>query len=91
MRQVTDFITTYGMKTLFLKSTEMVRGSDQKDVSTYLKNVGYNPETVPFLPVASFHGDNIAKKSEKMSWYTGPTLLEQLDLFKAPENQQTFL
>ena len=41
MRQVTDFITTYGMKTLFLKPTEMVRGSKKakelaEDITRYL-------------------------------------------------------
>ena len=41
MRQVTDFITTYGMKTLFLKPTEMVRGSKkakelEEDITSYL-------------------------------------------------------
>jgi len=30
-------------------------------------------------------GDNIVKKSTNMAWYTGPTIREQLDLFKEPE------
>ena len=31
------------------------------------------------LPVAAWAGDNIATRSEKLSWYGGPTVLETLD------------
>jgi len=54
-------------------------------VSELLKSVGYNPEEVAFIPVASLVGDNVAKKSENMPWYTGKILLEQLDELKEPE------
>ncbi len=57
----------------------------KKDVSSYLKNVGYKVEQVQFIPTASFLGENIVKKSDKMSWYAGPTLVQQLDLFTPPE------
>ena len=30
-------------------------------------------------------GDNIFKKSDKMAWYKGPTIFEQLDLFDEPK------
>jgi elongation factor 1-alpha len=54
-------------------------------VSNLIKMVGYNPDNVPFIAASAFKGDNIAKKSENMSWYKGPTLLEQLDIFVEPE------
>jgi len=54
-------------------------------VSELLKSVGYNPDETPFIPVASLVGDNVAKKSENMSWYDGKILLEQLDELKEPE------
>ncbi|MEA2038174.1 MAG: translation elongation factor EF-1 subunit alpha [Nanoarchaeota archaeon] len=57
----------------------------KEDVSTLLKTVGYKPEEISFIPVASLVGDNVAKKSENMAWYTGKTLLETLDTLKAPE------
>ncbi len=57
----------------------------KEDVINELKGVGYKPETVTFLAVASLHGDNVAKKSEKMAWYKGPTVLEDLDNFSLPE------
>ena len=55
------------------------------DMTTLLKSVGYNPDEVPFIAASAFEGDNIVKKSENMAWYKGPTLREQLDLFKEPE------
>lgn len=55
------------------------------DVSAILKQAGYNPDTMTFLAISGFNGDNVAKKSAKMPWYKGSTVLEQLDLFKAPE------
>ena len=57
----------------------------KKDVQALLKSVGYKSEDVPFIPTASLVGDNIVTKSKNMSWYTGKTLLEQLDELKAPD------
>jgi len=55
------------------------------DVETLLKSIGYKPEEIPFVPMASLPGDNVVKKSDKLSWYTGKTLLETLDTLKVPE------
>jgi len=57
----------------------------KEDVSKLLKQVGINPDNTPFLAVSGLQGDNIMKKSTKMPWYKGPTLLEQMDIFPAPE------
>jgi len=55
------------------------------EMSALLKTVGINPEKVTFLAISAFVGDNIVKKSDKMPWYKGPTLMEQLDLFEPPK------
>ena len=55
------------------------------DVSAVIKMAGYKPDETTFLAVSGFKGDNVAKKSTNMPWYKGPTVLEQLDLFKQPE------
>src|SRR5471032_966201 len=34
-----------------------------------------------FIPIAAINGENLATRSQPMSWYTGPTLLETLDNF----------
>ncbi len=57
----------------------------KEDVSNLLKTVGINPEKVTFLAVSGLKGDNIKEKSQNMSWYKGPTLFEQLDLFPEPQ------
>jgi elongation factor 1-alpha len=55
------------------------------DVSVILKQVGINPEKVVFLAISAFLGDNVAKKSNKMAWYKGPSLIEMLDLLEEPK------
>lgn len=55
------------------------------EITTLLKQVGYKTEEVPFIPISAWKGDNVVKKSENMSWYSGPTLRQQMDLFKEPE------
>lgn len=55
------------------------------DVSKLLKSVGYKPDQIPFVPLASLHGENVANKATKMPWYTGKTLLETMDDLKQPE------
>jgi len=59
------------------------------EMSALLKTVGINPEKVTFLAISAFVGDNIVKKSDKMPWYKGPTLMEQLDLFEPPKKPTT--
>jgi elongation factor 1-alpha len=55
------------------------------DVTALLKNVGYKTDTIAFVPVSAYIGDNIAKKSDKMPWYKGGTLVDALNGFVVPE------
>ncbi len=50
-----------------------------------LKGIGFKTDDMQFVPTSGYIGDNVAKKSDKMGWYKGPTLVEALDLFKVPE------
>jgi len=50
-----------------------------------LMGSGFKAENIMSLPVSAWMGDNVVKKSEKMSWYTGKTLLEHFDEFVPPE------
>jgi elongation factor 1-alpha len=59
------------------------------DVSEVLKQAGYKPDQITFIPVSGLQGENLVKKSEKMPWYKGPTLIEQFDLFEQPEKPTT--
>merc|ERR1711972_1014467 len=67
-----------------------------KEVSNFIKKVGYNPAAVPFVPISGWHGDNMIQPSTNMSWYkgwkverkegnaSGMTLLEALDAVIPP-------
>ncbi len=64
---------------------EAVFNKIKEDVSTLLKTVGYDPSKVQFIPIAAFPGDNVFKKTDKMPWWNGPTLLEAMDNLNPPE------
>ncbi|MBQ1862199.1 MAG: adenylyl-sulfate kinase [Clostridia bacterium] len=51
-----------------------------KEYSEFLAAAGVTPTS--FIPVSAAMGDNIAVRSDKMPWYDGMTVLEQLDAFK---------
>jgi elongation factor 1-alpha len=67
-----------------------------KEVSNYIKKIGYNPATVAFVPISGWHGDNMLQPSSNMGWYkgwdvtrkegkaSGTTLLEALDSIVPP-------
>lgn len=38
-----------------------------KEVSAYIKKIGYNPATVPFVPISGWHGDNMLEPSANVS------------------------
>jgi elongation factor 1-alpha len=57
----------------------------KKEVSLYLKKVGYNPEKVPFVPISGWCGDNMIEPTDNMKWYKGPTLIACLDALDPPK------
>ena len=40
---------------------------------------------VAFVPISGFQGDNMIERSDNLSWYKGPTLLEALDQVEPPK------
>jgi len=56
-----------------------------EDLSALLKTAGFKPDQMTFIAASGFKGDNVFNKSANMAWYKGPTIYEQLDLFKDPE------
>jgi elongation factor 1-alpha len=88
---------TLGVKQLIIGVNKMdaveydrVKFEDlKKDITTLLKTIGYKIEEIPILPISGYLGDNIVKKSDKMPWYTGATLIETLDMLKVPEKPTT--
>jgi elongation factor 1-alpha len=57
----------------------------KNEVSNFVKKIGYNPETIPFVPISGWLGDNMLEKSTNLTWYKGPTLLEALDNITPPK------
>jgi elongation factor 1-alpha len=55
------------------------------ETSKLLSTVGYKVDKIHFLPVAALPGDNVAKKTDKMPWWTGNTLLEAMNSLSPPE------
>ena len=86
---------TLGVDQLIVSVNKMdISGVDYKEekfnqvkeqVTKLIQSVGYKADKVTFVPVASLKGDNVVKKSENMSWYSGPTLLQAIDTLEVPE------
>jgi elongation factor 1-alpha len=67
-----------------------------KEVSAYIKKIGYNPASVAFVPISGWHGDNMLEASSNMGWFkgwkierkegnaSGTTLLDALDAILPP-------
>ncbi|KAL3197328.1 hypothetical protein MRX96_044956 [Rhipicephalus microplus] len=50
------------------RSRSLVSKEIQKEVSAYIKKIGYNPATVPFVPISGWNGDNMLEPSTNMPW-----------------------
>lgn len=58
-------------------------------VEEFKKTVGgssFEGQKITFIPISSLYGENITTNSDKMSWYTGQSLLSTLENF---ENKQS--
>jgi len=68
----------------------------EKEVTQYMKKVGYNPKAVAFVPISGWHGDNMLEESTNMKWHkgwaierkegnaSGKTLIDALDAILPP-------
>ncbi|MCD6092883.1 MAG: translation elongation factor EF-1 subunit alpha [Candidatus Aenigmarchaeota archaeon] len=57
----------------------------KQEVEKLLSGIGYKVGDMQFVPVSAYNGDNVVKKSDKMPWYNGPTIMDALDMFNVPE------
>lgn len=67
-----------------------------KECSNFVKKVGFNPKSVPFVPISGWNGDNMIEASSNCPWYkgweketkagksSGKTLLEAIDAIEPP-------
>ncbi|XP_063063123.1 elongation factor 1-alpha-like [Engraulis encrasicolus] len=72
-----------------------------KNVNTFIRKIGYDPDTVPFVPISGWSGENLIAPSQKMTWFkgwkvrskqnvaSGKSLLEVLDSISPPVRTST--
>ncbi|XP_071335157.1 HBS1-like protein isoform X1 [Trachinotus anak] len=54
----------------------------------FLKQAGFKESDVFYIPTSGLSGENLATRSsvsQLTSWFSGPSLLEQIDAFKSPQ------
>ncbi len=56
-------------------------GAVAESCRAYLRSIGVEP--AGFVPMSAREGDNVARRSTRMHWYQGPTVLEALDRFES--------
>jgi elongation factor 1-alpha len=56
----------------------------KQEISDYLKKLEFPEAGITFLPISGLEGDNLVERSNRLRWYTGPTLFEALDAVKPP-------
>jgi sulfate adenylyltransferase subunit 1 (EFTu-like GTPase family) len=70
---------------VLLNKIDLVNYSEHKflelkaEITHFLDGLNLRPTFI--LPMAAIHGDNVAKPSDKIPWFDGPTVLQALDTF----------
>jgi bifunctional enzyme CysN/CysC len=82
VRQVTVLVNKMDLVNFDQKVFEAIR----QEYSAFLAAQGVTPKT--FIPVAALQGANIAVRAAETAWYTGPTVLEQLDAFENKKSSE---
>lgn len=59
--------------------------SIKASLSELVAQTTFEGQDVSFLPISSLYGQNITKKAEHMPWFTGNTLLGELEAFEYAE------
>ena len=49
------------------------------DYLQFAERIGMQPSSLHFVPMSALKGDNVVNRSERGSWYQGPTLMEILE------------
>jgi bifunctional enzyme CysN/CysC len=79
------FLRWFGFKTVLVALNKLDLAGDPQqafearraDVETFLEQAGMKASAV--IPIAARTGENIARRSDAYSWWSGPTLLEALE------------
>ncbi|HUC38903.1 MAG TPA: GTP-binding protein [Candidatus Acidoferrum sp.] len=47
-------------------------------LSNFIEKIGFEKKNIHFVPISAYKGENLVKRSTKMKWYKGNTILEML-------------
>ncbi len=92
-REHAILMLTLGVNQLIVAVNKMDLVSYKKDafeevkrkIGEFLSSLGFSKlEKMAYIPVSAFYGENVTARSEKMEWYTGPTILEALETLEEP-------
>jgi elongation factor 1-alpha len=57
----------------------------RREIQILLSSIGYRKaEEFPYIPISAFYGEGVARPSQHMSWYKGPTFVQALEELKEP-------
>lgn len=80
-------LSLLGIKQVYVlvNKMDLINYSEEKfnniklEMNKFLGNLGVHPKK--YIPISAYYGENLSRKSNKMNWYNGETVLEALDLF----------
>jgi sulfate adenylyltransferase large subunit len=68
---------------------EQVFNTIREDFIAFFEQIGeHRPPHLYFIPVSALKGDNVVRRTVAMPWYSGPSLLELLELVPAAETSE---
>lgn len=76
--RIKDVVVTINKMDL-VDYSEEVYNKIKADFSELMSKRDYQDQKITFIPVSALKGDNVVNRSNKMSWYTGKSLLEHLE------------
>ncbi len=47
-------------------------------IKQYLNKIGFKSESINFVPISAYNSENLVKKSKKIKWYGGSSLIDTL-------------
>ncbi len=76
-----------GVKNLLVAVNKMDLVSYQESVFNdvrskmreFLTGLGFEDENITYVPISAKNGDNVYRKSDKMDWYSGSSIIKELD------------
>lgn len=87
-------LSLLGIKTVYVlvNKMDLVDYSEERyesikeEFNVFLSNLNIYPEE--YIPISAYTGENLTKKSDKMSWYKGLNVIETMDSIEVPSGKE---